>query len=137
MRKFDQSVCELIKRRNSLQHEARAKQQTLEQLLRQLAHMGEEAAAISSTPARESEGAKKLRELENRLDRAIIQCNEAAHVRKIYQRILEKMLEVQANPSSVSVPSHCLFVRRSHRNNCTTTMKLQIWRKQSESAAKT
>lgn len=112
MHKFDQNVCELIKRRNALQHEARGKQQTLEQLMRQIAHMKEETASINSTPAGESEAARQLRELENRLDRAVIQCNEAAHIRKIYQSILEKMQEVQSitQPVSQCCLMVCIFI---------------------------
>ena len=87
----------MIKRRNTMQHDARSKQATLEQFIRQLAHMEEEAAACSITPTGVNEAVKTLRELENRLDRAVIQCNEAAHVRKIYQQILDKMQEVCFN----------------------------------------
>ena len=39
----------MIKRRNTMQHDARSKQATLEQFIRQL-HMEEEAAACSITP---------------------------------------------------------------------------------------
>ena len=89
--RFDQTICELIKRRNALQYTARNKQRQLESLQKELAHMKNETEAIASTPAGESENAKKLRTLENQLDRAIIQSNEANQIQKIYKGILEKM----------------------------------------------
>ena len=50
-----------------------------------------ETDAIASTPAGESENARKLRALENQLDRAIIQSNETNQIQKIYNGILERM----------------------------------------------
>ena len=95
MRKFDHTVCELIKRRNALQHVARNRQKQLESLQRQLAHMEEENRAIKTTSVGESVAAKQLRNLENDLDRAIIKCSEATHIRKIYEGILEKLQQVR------------------------------------------
>ena len=89
--RFDQAVCELIKRRNALQYTARNKQKRLESLQKELTHMKMETDAIASTPAGESENARKLRALENQLDRAIIQSNEANQIQKIYNGILERM----------------------------------------------
>lgn len=94
MSKFDQTVCELIKRRNALQHEARNKQTQLESLQKQMAHMKFEADMIASTPAGQSEAAKKLRALETELDRTVIQCNEALQIQKIYEGILDKLQQV-------------------------------------------
>lgn len=89
--RFDQTVCELIKRRNAMQYTARGRQKQLELLQKELAHMKMETEAIATTPAGESTNAKRLRVLENQLDRAIIQCNEANQIRKVYKGILEKM----------------------------------------------
>ena len=94
IRIFDQSVCELIKRHNSLQHVKRNYQQTLASLEMHLAQMTGEAQAINSTPAGDSEAAKIVRQLENRLDKAVIKCNEAKHIRKTYETILQKLQEV-------------------------------------------
>lgn len=95
IRIFDQSVCELIKRHNSLQHVKRSHQQTLATLEMQLAQMEGEAEAINSTPAGDSDAAKSVRQLENRLDKAVIKCNEAKHIKKTYETILQKLQEVQ------------------------------------------
>jgi len=54
----------------------------------------QEAATILATPAGNSAVAQQRRELENRLDKAIIRCNEANHVRKIYQQVVEQFQEV-------------------------------------------
>ena len=84
----------MIKKRNALQHIARNRQKQLESILRQLAHMEKESQAIMATPSGESTEAKKLKELENRLDHTIIQCNEANHIRNIYENILDKLQQV-------------------------------------------
>ncbi len=94
IRIFDQSVCEMIKRHNSLQHVKRSHQQTLASLEMQIAQMMGDAQAINSTPAGDSEAAKNVRQLENRLDKAVIKCNEAKHIRKTYETILQKLQEV-------------------------------------------
>ena len=94
VRKFDQTVCELIKQRNALQHVKRSHKQTLSSLEIQLKQMESEADNINSTPSGNSEDAQTLRMLENRLDKVVIKCNEAAHIRKTYEAILEKLQEV-------------------------------------------
>ena len=54
----------------------------------------QEAAAILATPAGDSPAAHVCKDLENRLDKAIIRCNEANHVKKIYQQVVEQLQEV-------------------------------------------
>lgn len=93
--KFDQSVCEMIKKRNSLQHAARSRQAQYESLRRQLMEMETETQLILATPSGESNEAKRLREIENQIERAVIQCNEAEYVKKIYEAILDKLQQVQ------------------------------------------
>ena len=95
MRKFDQTGCELIKRRNALQHVKRSREQTLATLEMQLAQMKVDAQASLSSPSDDSEDAQLLRQLENRLDKAVIKCNEAKHIRKTYELILEKLQQVK------------------------------------------
>ena len=95
MRKYDQTVCEMIKRRNALQHVKRSHEKTLVALEKQIAQMESESEVIASTPAGDSEDATSLRQLENRLDKAIIKCNEAGHIRKTYETILQKLQEVR------------------------------------------
>ncbi len=94
MRKFDQTVCEMIKKRNSLQHARRSREQALTQLELQLTHMDMEQKLLESTPSGDSDNAKLLRQLENRLDKAVIKNNEATHIRKTYEIILQKLQDV-------------------------------------------
>ena len=94
IRIYDQSVCEMIKKHNSLQHVKRSQQQMLASLEMQLAQMEGEADLINSTPAGDSEDAKNVRQLENRLDKAVIKCNEAKHIKQTYETILQKLQEV-------------------------------------------
>lgn len=58
--------------------------------------MVQDAATSRATPSGDSEDDKRLRQLENRLDKAEIKCNEAKHIRKSYEVILQKLQEVRA-----------------------------------------
>ncbi len=97
MRRFDQTVCEMIKKRNALQHVKRSREKAIAQLELQLTHLEMDEAVIASTPAGDSTNAKLLRQLENRLDKAVIKSNEAAHIRKTYEIILQKLQDVGFN----------------------------------------
>ena len=94
MRKFDQTVCEMLKKRNKLQHSRRSREQLLAQLSAQAEAMELERNAIEATPAGDSEAASQVRQLENRLDKVVVKCSEASHIRKTYEMILEKLQEV-------------------------------------------
>ena len=95
MNRFDQSVCELIKRHNALQHSIRGRQLAIAGIKKELEQIKTEAQLIASTPAGDSVEAQQKRQLENRLDKAIIKCNEAAHISKAYSIILEKLEDVR------------------------------------------
>ena len=97
MRKFDQTVCEILKKRNGLQHARCSREQMLEQLSSQVEGMREERAATESAPAGDSEAASQLRQLENRLDKMVVKCSEASHIRKTYEMILQKLEEVRSS----------------------------------------
>ena len=94
VRKFDQNVCELIKKRNSLQHMARSRQIQYESLKKQLMDMEKETQAIVATPNGESAGARKLKEIENHIDQTVIKCSEAEYIKKIYEAVLNKLHQV-------------------------------------------
>lgn len=51
------------------------------------------STSLQSLPPGDSEDGKRLRQLENRLDKAIIKCSEAHHIRKTYEIILQKLQE--------------------------------------------
>ena len=56
--------------------------------------MQQEAEAVSATPVGDSVEAQKLRMLENRLEKAIVKCNETTHISKTYEYIVQKLQEV-------------------------------------------
>ena len=96
MRKFDQTVCEILKKRNKLQHARCSREQMLAQLTSQVEAMQEERTATETVPAGDSEAASQLRQLENRLDKMVVKCSEASHIRKTYEMILQKLEEVRS-----------------------------------------
>lgn len=106
LRKFDQTVCEMLKKRNKLQHARRSREQMLAQLSAQMEAMQGERKAIESTPAGDSETASQLRQLENRLDKVVVKCSEASHIRKTYETILQKLQAV----STLLLGKTCLFM---------------------------
>lgn len=57
--------------------------------------MQQETQSTVASPAGDSEDNQQLRQLENRLDKAIIKNNEARHIRKTYEAILQKLQEVR------------------------------------------
>ena len=110
LKKFDQTICEMIKKRNALHHVKRSREKTLSHLEMQISHMDMEEEMILSTPAGDSEEAKQLRQLENRLDKAVIKNNEASHIRKTYEIILQKLQEVsQGLDYTIIVASSLLY----------------------------
>lgn len=91
---YDQTVCEMIKKHNALQHVKRSREQMLAHLEMQVTQMETEEDLTKSTPCSDSEDSKMLRQLENRLDKAVIKNNEAAHIRKTYESIIQKLQNV-------------------------------------------
>ena len=82
----------------------------LESLEAQVLQMGAEAEAIGATPAGNSEEAMELRQMENRLNKAIIKCNEARHIHKTYNAILQRLEEVCWQISGTLCFFHAYFV---------------------------
>ena len=92
--RFDQTICELLKKRNALQHAKKTREDTLRSLQAEILQLQTEGDALAATPSGDSEEAKTLRQLENRLDKAVIKNNEAKHIRKMYEAIIQKLQEV-------------------------------------------
>ena len=92
--RFDQSICELIKRQNALQHVKRSHEQTLAGLEAEVFQLEAEAVVLSATPSGDSKEAKTLRQLENSLDKAVIKNSEAKHIKKSYDAIIQKLEDV-------------------------------------------
>ena len=93
--KFDQTICELIKRSNALQHLKCSRAKVLANLESQLQEMkAEEDSLIGSEDSH-----SQLRQLENKLDKVTIKNNESKHIRKTYQAILDTLQEVKGHCS--------------------------------------
>ncbi|KAJ3150956.1 hypothetical protein HDU86_006212 [Geranomyces michiganensis] len=92
LEKFDQKICEMHKKYDELQAEARAKDEKLRGMSDQLADLSREAETVTSN-LQDSPQAKEIRMLENRLDKATIKYNEAQAVRKIYEQIVKRLQE--------------------------------------------
>lgn len=92
--RFDQSVCELMKRRNALQHMKQSHEETLASLEAEIIRLDMETVALAATPSGDSKEAKDLRQLENSLDKAVIKNSEATHIKKAYEAIIQKLQEV-------------------------------------------
>ena len=92
--RFDQNTCELMKRRNAIQHLKDSRAQILATLEEELKKMEVEETALSSFTAGDSDDAQRLRQLENRLDKVVIKNNESKFIRKTYQAIIQKLQEV-------------------------------------------
>ena len=81
----------------------------LAQLSSQVEAMREERAAVKSAPAGDSEAALQLGQLENRLDKMVVKCSEASHIRKTYEMILQKLEEVKnLSGSHIALTNLCV-----------------------------
>ncbi|KAJ1547419.1 hypothetical protein HK096_003030 [Nowakowskiella sp. JEL0078] len=92
LEKFDHRICEIHKKYDELQAEARFKEERLREMHDQLADLKREAAMVKSN-LEDSPQAKEIRHLENRLDKAMIKYNEAQSIRKTYEQIAKKLQE--------------------------------------------
>eukprot|EP00052_Salpingoeca_macrocollata_P017480 m.142281 g.142281 ORF g.142281 m.142281 type:complete len:510 (+) comp20401_c0_seq1:42-1571(+) len=88
---LDSKIAEQIKRHNALRYQAQAKQKQLQQLQEQLHKLDEEEKSIQQAREGESSEAQRLRELENRLEKATIKAQEAQHIGRTYQQIITKL----------------------------------------------
>lgn len=70
--RFDQTVCELMKRRNALQHMKQSHEEIMAGLEAEIVRLEMDAVVLSATPRGDSKEAKELRQLENSLDKAVI-----------------------------------------------------------------
>ncbi|KAH6589335.1 hypothetical protein BASA61_005665 [Batrachochytrium salamandrivorans] len=88
--KFDHKICEVQKKYDELQAEARAKEDKLRGLVDRLADLKLEADMVNSN-MKDSPQAKGIRMLENRLDKAMIKYNEAQSIYKTYEQIVKRL----------------------------------------------
>eukprot|EP00053_Salpingoeca_punica_P007764 m.70696 g.70696 ORF g.70696 m.70696 type:complete len:505 (-) comp14317_c1_seq1:1876-3390(-) len=88
---LDNRIAEQIKRHNGLRYQVRAKQEQLLALEKQLHELTTEESFLQRTKEGESEEGQRLRELENRLEKATIKAQEAQHIGRTYQQIITKL----------------------------------------------
>ncbi|XP_074655355.1 outer dynein arm-docking complex subunit 3-like isoform X2 [Tubulanus polymorphus] len=94
---MDYKVCDTKKKLNALRHVTMSKQKRLSELKMQYEQMEKDASDAVATEAGDSEDAQRLRNLENKLDKAQLKCNEADRIRKTYEVIKVNMLKDQEN----------------------------------------
>merc|ERR1711976_285158 len=90
-----EKVSDRKKKVDLMRHETARKQKKLEELQTQYNQMVNDADDAVKTDAGESEAAEKLRNLENRLDKAELKCKEADHIHKTYLQIKKKLMDEQ------------------------------------------
>ncbi|KAJ3129097.1 hypothetical protein HK100_008836 [Physocladia obscura] len=90
LEKFNHRVCEIHRKYDELQAEARAKEEKLSEMRDQLADLQRESELVESN-LQDSPQAKEIRMLENRLDKAMIKYNEAQSIRKTYEHIVKRL----------------------------------------------
>ncbi|KAJ1561277.1 hypothetical protein HK405_004396, partial [Cladochytrium tenue] len=90
LERFDHRICEIHKRFDELQAEARAKEERLREMRDQQADLQREAELVRSN-LQDSAQAREIRMLENRLDKATIKYNEAQSIRKTYEHIVKQL----------------------------------------------
>ncbi|TPX32612.1 hypothetical protein SmJEL517_g04325 [Synchytrium microbalum] len=90
LEKFEHKICEVQKKYDDMQAEARNKEERLREMGDQLDLFRREAEMVKSN-VQDSPAAKEIRTLENRLDKATIKYNEAQSIRKTYEQITRKL----------------------------------------------
>ncbi|KAJ3108269.1 hypothetical protein HDU97_001803 [Phlyctochytrium planicorne] len=107
LEKLDQRICEIHKKYDELQAEARMKEGRLREMTDQLADLKRESemvkANLQDSPQakvifhkqyiQEANISQEIRMLENRLDKAMIKYNEAQSIRKTYEHIVKRLQE--------------------------------------------
>ena len=94
MARYDQSTCELMKRRNVIQHLKESRSRSIASFEAELKRMDVDESALSNFTAGDSDDAQRLRQLENRLDKVVIKNSESKFIRKTYQAIIQKLQDV-------------------------------------------
>ncbi|KAJ3215197.1 hypothetical protein HK099_006482 [Clydaea vesicula] len=92
LEKFDQRVCELHKKYDEIQAEVWQKKKKLMGMYDQLADLKRDSELVESN-SQDSQEAKEIRMLENKLDKALIKYNEAQSIKKTYDQIVKKLQE--------------------------------------------
>lgn len=94
---LDHMVCNQIKKHNSVRSKADRQAEELASLQQRILDIDSQNAYLASNKEGASVEARRLRELENALDKATIKGQEAFHIGKTYQMIIDKLLSDRLN----------------------------------------
>ncbi|VDN09675.1 unnamed protein product [Dibothriocephalus latus] len=98
---MDYRTCDAMKRLNAMKHQSQKKLEHLNDLKRQYCETYATKVRMDNV-MKNSEVGKQLRELENRLDKAKLKCQEAEHIQSTYEQIRNRLEEEQlAFPKSL------------------------------------
>ncbi|KAJ3190922.1 hypothetical protein HK101_008251 [Irineochytrium annulatum] len=92
LERLDHRICEIHRKHDDLQAEAKRKDARLRKKRDLLEGLKREAEAVKSNVQNSSQ-AKEVRTLQNRLDKGMIKFNEAHSIRKTYEHIVERLQE--------------------------------------------
>ncbi|KAJ3191856.1 hypothetical protein HK101_007339 [Irineochytrium annulatum] len=92
LERLDYRICEIHRKHDELQAEAKRKDASLRKKRDLLEGLKREAEAVKSNVQNSSQ-AKEVRMLQNRLDKGMIKFNEAHSIRKTYEHIVERLQE--------------------------------------------
>lgn len=90
---MDYHTCDAMKRLNALRHQTNKKIENLNQLKRKYCETYDAKIQLDNILNIGGLG-KVLRDLDNRLDKAKLKCEEADHIYRAYKQIKEKLEEV-------------------------------------------
>lgn len=90
---MDEKVRDKVNILNNMRYKTVKQQKRLEELTTQYNQMVKDSSDAVATDAGDSNDAQRLRNLENRLDKARLKCQEAEHIRKTYEQIKAKLGE--------------------------------------------
>ncbi|CAH8455642.1 unnamed protein product [Schistosoma mattheei] len=88
---LDNRTCDAMKKLNSLKHMTVQKEKKIEEMKSQYREITELIEYGNATYSGTNKEGKMLRNLENRLDKALLKYHEAEHIRKTYEQIKEKL----------------------------------------------
>ena len=91
---MDYKVSDGSKKYNALRHVSAVKQKRLDELQYQYNELAKDSAEAQATLDGANKEGQKLRDLENRLDKAQLKCNEAEHIKNTYEQIKTKLEDV-------------------------------------------
>ncbi|CAL8079151.1 unnamed protein product [Calicophoron daubneyi] len=92
---MDYRTCDAMKKYNALRHMTVQKEKKIEALKKAYTEICQAIEDGTATTTGTNKEGKRLRELENRLDKALLKCQEADHIKRTYEQIKDKLQDEQ------------------------------------------